>query len=228
MLRAVIFDFNGVILNDEPIHMMMFQKVLSGEDIALSRDSYYAHYLGMDDAGCFKTVYSDVGRKITADKLDSLIEKKSELYDQYIKDHMEFFPKSVYLVQQASREFKTAIVSGALKHEIEFALKKAKIHKEIHVMVAQEDVENGKPDPEGYLKALELLNKQIGKKENPLLAAECLVIEDSLEGIHSAREAGMKVAGVAHTYEQERLTLEADWVFERIEDISLKELAKHF
>ncbi len=228
MLRAVIFDFNGVILDDEPVHMMMFQKVLAEEGLVLSQEDYYAHYLGMDDVGCLETVYKNHNQKVTTNKIEELVQKKSKLYDAYIAKNMQLFPKSIDVVKKATAKYKTAIVSGALKHEIEFALKEAGAKKEFKVIVAQEDVDKGKPDPEGYLKALDMLNEQIKPDEKPLMAAECLVIEDSLEGIHSAKEAGMRVAAVAHTYETARLTPEADWVFEKIGQISFKEIEPHF
>jgi len=228
MLRAVLFDFNGVILNDEPVHMAMFQQVFNEEGLMLSQEDYYAHYLGMDDKGCIKAFYKANGKKIPDKKLNLLIRKKSELYDRYIIDHVEFFPGSVKLVKEAKKKYFTAIVSGALKHEIEFGLKESGLEKSIDAIVAQEDVAQGKPNPEGYIRALDAINQTLQKDENPLMGAECLVIEDSLEGIHAAKEAGMRVAAVAHSYPAEILTPEADWVFEKVGDISLPEIEKHF
>lgn len=228
MLRAVIFDFNGVILDDEPVHMMMFQRILNEEGIALSQEDYYAHYLGMDDKGCFRAVYEAHGKKLNQKKCDELIQRKSKEYDSYIAEHMDFFPGAAKIVKSAKEEYLTGIVSGALKHEIEFGLKKAQLSKHVDIIIAQEDVTEGKPSPEGYLKALESLNKSIQKKGKLVLAAECLVIEDSVEGIHSAKEAGMKVAAVAHTFAAEILTPEADWVFDQIGAVSLDEIKAHF
>ncbi len=228
MLRAVIFDFNGVILNDESIHMMLFQKVLNDEGFALTQDDYYQKYLGMDDVDCFQAIYKNNGKKISAVRIKELVSQKSKLYDAYIANHLEFFPKSIDLVRKAASKYLVAVVSGALRHEIDYALKKAKAQKEIGVIVAQEDVKKGKPHPEGYLTALEKMNKTLKRSEKPLLGKECLVIEDSIDGIRSAKEAGMRVVAVAHTYPKERLTLEADWVFQEIREISLPQLAEQF
>lgn len=228
MLRAVLFDFNGVILNDEPVHMAMFQRVLNEEGIMLSQEDYYAHYLGMDDRGCFQAVYEAHHQKLTETKLKDLIQRKSKYYDDYIADHIEFFPGSIDLVKNAKKKYFTAIVSGALKHEIKFGLKKAHLDKVIDVIVAQEDVAKGKPNPEGYAEAIHQLNKKIPKKEKNLIPAECLAIEDSIEGIHSAKEAGLRVAAVAHSYPATDLTQDADWVFEKVGEISLSQIEKHF
>jgi HAD superfamily hydrolase (TIGR01509 family) len=228
MLRAVLFDFNGVIVNDEPIHMAMFQKVLKEEGIDLSHDDYYAHYLGMDDRGCFAAVCAAHGRKLSSAKLEEMVHRKAKDYEEYIQTHLEFFPGAVHLVAEAKKHYFTGIVSGALREEIQYGLKKAGLDKIPDVVVAQQDVKNGKPHPEGYKLALELLNKKLPKSEKPLLGEECLVIEDSREGIHSAKEAGMRVAAVAHSYSAEELTPEADWVFGKIAEVSLTQINKHF
>lgn len=228
MLRALFFDFNGVILDDEPIHMMLFQEVLRDEAISLTQEEYYSKYLGMDDVGCFQAVCHNHGKKVSENKIEELVNKKSVLYDAYIKDHLEFFPKSIELLQKAKSLYKVGIVSGALKHEIEFALDKANAKGSFDVLVAQEDVERGKPDPEGYLSALKKVNALLSDSEKPILEAECLVIEDSIDGIRSAKTAGMRVAAVAHTYEMERLTSEADWVFQSIKEVELAQLEEHF
>lgn len=228
MLRAVLFDFNGVIVNDEPIHMTMFQKVLQEEGIPLSQREYYERYLGMDDRGCFATVCAAHGKKLSAQKLAELVHRKARHYEHYIQDHLEFFPGAVELVKQAKQHYFTAVVSGALREEIRFGLQKARLDKFLDVVVAQQDVSNGKPHPEGYALALKKLNGKLPKSEKSLIGEECLVVEDSREGIHSAKESGMRVAAVAHSYSEEELTPEADWVFAKIGDISLSQIKKHF
>src|SRR5919109_4423287 len=92
MLRAVIFDFNGIIVDDEPIHFKLFQRVLGEEGITLTEEAYYARYLGFDDRGAFTAGFRETNRSLTDEKLAELIERKAAYYQQAIRDHVEIFP----------------------------------------------------------------------------------------------------------------------------------------
>jgi beta-phosphoglucomutase len=205
-LKAIIFDFNGVIVDDEPLHLELFRKVLQEEMIFLTDEDYHEKYLGFDDRGCFTAVLCDNAR--TPDAADDtfiheLIERKAEYYRQAIQERMLLFPGVVDLVRRSAAQYPLAIASGALRGEIEFVLERGEIRDHFQVIVAAEDVSECKPDPEGYLKALEQLNTLL-KAE--IQAHECLVIEDSIAGIEAAKAAGMRCVAVTNSYSASELT----------------------
>ena len=219
MLRAVIFDFNGIIVDDEPIHFRLFQRVLGEEGIALTEQDYYARYLGFDDRGAFIAGFRENSRSLTAEKLHELIERKADYYKEAIRNHVTVFPGVKNLVSDLAQTLPLAVASGALRHEIETILKTAGLLNHFRAIVAAEDVTQGKPEPEIYLKALVALNAR-GENGSPIAAADCVVIEDSKEGIRGARRAGMKCLAVTNSHPAELLS-EATAIVKSLEDVQL-------
>src|SRR5690242_10510023 len=125
MLRAVIFDFNGIIVNDEPIHFKLFQRVLGEEGITLTEDIYYARYLGFDDKGAFTAAHQDNGQPLTESKLADLIARKAVFYQEAIRNHVEIFPGVKSLIGELAPKLPLGVASGALRHEIETILSTA-------------------------------------------------------------------------------------------------------
>jgi HAD superfamily hydrolase (TIGR01509 family) len=220
MLKAIIFDFDGVIADTEPIHLKMFQKVLDEEGITLTEEEYHQKYLALDDKGCFSAVLSDNGREVDKKLVEDMIRRKSVYFDEYVKDNIIIFPGVVNFVRKVAKEHLLAIASGALRHEIEFGLEAAGIRQEFQAIVSAEDVEKGKPEPEPFLKALQELNN-IHSSSSQIQPSECLVIEDSLHGIAAAHEAGMKCLAVTNSYSADELS-EADWVTDSLEDYEFR------
>ncbi len=220
-LKAIIFDFNGVIVDDEPLHLELFRKILLEEGIFLSDEDYHEKYLGYDDRTCFIEVLCDNSR--TPDAADDLfiqdlIDRKAEYYRQAIQERMLLFPGVVALVRRSAAEFPLAIASGALRSEIELVLQRGELRDCFGVIVAAEDVSACKPDPEGYLKALEMLNATLATK---IEAHECLVIEDSVAGVEAAKAAGMCCLAVTNSYQAEELKI-ADKVVNSLVELDLK------
>ncbi|MFQ5682393.1 MAG: HAD family hydrolase [Candidatus Binatia bacterium] len=203
MLRAIIFDFNGVLVNDEPIHLELFQKVLREEGITVSEKDYYERYLGMDDRGCFKAVYHDCGRQLSNPSLADLIQRKATYYRETIKNKVAVFPGVKQLVPFLASRFPLAIASGALKGEIKMILDHLDLRQYFRVIVSAEDVNEGKPHPEIFNKALSLINEN--QSDHPIQPLECLVIEDSKEGLEGAHRAGMKCLAVANSHPAKEL-----------------------
>jgi len=224
MLRAVIFDFNGIIVNDEPIHFRLFQRVFAEEGITLTEEDYYARYLGFDDRGAFEAGYSDNNRSLNADQLAELIARKAVYYQQAIRDHVEIFPGVKHLIASLTNNLPLAVASGALRSEIEAILMTAGLIDAFGVIVSAEDVTHGKPEPEIFLKALTALNAS-APTDAPIVAADCVVIEDSKEGIKGARRAGMKCLAVTNSHPAELLS-EADTIVGSLETVSLATLQK--
>jgi len=204
MLRAVIFDFNGIIVDDEPIHFKLFQRVLGEEGITLTEKDYYARYLGFDDRGAFSAGYHENKRSLSENKLAELIARKAAYYQEAIRDHVTIFPGVETLIANLSPRLPLAVASGALRDEIETILSTAALLQHFTAIVAAEDVRHGKPEPEIFLKALEQINA--GRDAHDQVnARDCVVIEDSKEGIKGARRAGMKCLAVTNSHPPELL-----------------------
>lgn len=218
MLRAVIFDFNGIIVDDEPIHFELFKKVLGEEGIALTKDAYYARYLGFDDRGAFSFGYHEHNRPLSDAKLVELIDRKAVYYQDAIRNHVAIFPGVKNLVADLAQSLPLAVASGALRNEIETILSAAGLIDHFKAIVSAEDVERGKPEPDIFLKALAALNAQNG---NAIQANECVVIEDSKEGIKGARRAGMKCLAVTNSHPAELLN-DANVVVKTLDTVTLK------
>ena len=222
MLKAIIFDFDGVIADTEPIHFEMFQKVLAEEGIVLTKEAYIEKYLALDDKGCFSAVLNDNGRKADEDLVADMIRRKSVYFDEFVKENFMIFPGVVDFVKKAAKKYPLAIASGALRHEIEFGLQAAGIQQEFQVIVSAEDVVKSKPEPEAFLTALKCLNRKSPIPFN-IKPDECLVIEDSLHGVASAHVAGMKCLAVTNSYSEDELSA-ADLVVNSLEGYKLKDL----
>jgi len=229
VIRAILFDFNGILVDDEPVHLEMFQRVLAEERVTLSKEDYYEHYLGLDDRGCFAAVLDAAGETVTMPRLMRLIARKASYYQEYIREHgYPVFPGAVELVEEAaSRGMMLGVVSGALREEVEGALRQTGLRDRFKVLVTAEDVNDGKPDPEGYRRGLEAMNGLPPLPERLLHPHEVLAIEDSPAGISAAAEAGLVTLGVAHTYPASQLDM-ADAVAERLAGLTLDRLNRLF
>jgi HAD superfamily hydrolase (TIGR01509 family) len=220
MLRAVIFDFNGIIVDDEPIHFQLFKKVLGEKGIVLDEQMYYARYLGFDDKGAFSAAYREHSRPLSQQELSDLIERKARYYQEAIRNHVAIFPGVKTLIAELAHNLPLAVASGALRQEIETILSTAGLLDCFRAVVAAEDVKRGKPDPDIFLEALAQLNTAVAA-QTPISAADCVVIEDSKEGIKGARRAGMKCLAVTNSHPAELLT-EANAAVKSLEEVDFK------
>ncbi len=203
MIRAVIFDFNGVLVDDESVHCALFREVLAGEGVAMDERLYHEKYLGFDDRECFETALLDAGKVSDRAQVDAMIARKAVRYFEVAEGGLRFFPRAAESIVSLAERWPIAINSGALRPEIEFSLNKMGVRDKVAAIVSAEDTSRDKPDPMGYLLALEALREQPGLVD--LEAGTCLVFEDSLAGIISAKGAGMKAVGVAQTYSEAEL-----------------------
>lgn len=222
MLQAVIFDFNGVIVDDEPIHFRLFQKVLAEEGITLTEKAYYARYLGFDDRGAFIAGFQEHQRPLDDAKLRQLIERKAVYYQDTIRSAVTIFPGVSKLVAELAKTLPLAVASGALRHEIETILGTAGLREHFRAIASAEDVERGKPEPDIFLKALASLNEQ---SKDSLEPGNCVVIEDSKEGVRGARRAGMKCLAVTNSHPAELLG-EAHAIVKSLQEVSFPFLEK--
>jgi beta-phosphoglucomutase len=220
-LSAIIFDFDGVIADTEPLHFAGFRQTLAEIGISLTESDYYANYLGYDDRGCFIAALTAHQRPTDPAALAQLMQRKAYAYLESVKNHLAIFPGVREFVCEAAAAYPLAIASGALRHEIEVILEQAGLQKEFLHITSAEDVTKGKPDPQPFLHALKALNRH--RPEQVITAGSCLVIEDSIPGIRGAKTAGMKVLAVANTHTIQDLH-EAHAVTQTLVQIRLSEL----
>jgi beta-phosphoglucomutase len=219
MIKALLFDFNGVIINDERIHLRAYRQVLKAEEIELSDEDYFAS-LGMDDIAFVRAAYGRAKRELTDEKARELINQEHSLHRQLISEDLPVSNGVVSFVKSAARRYDLGMVSMAERSEIEHVLALASIDKCFPVIVSASPGLKHKPAPDSYLLALKFLNEQRRtRRELPLLARECLVIEDAPPGISAACAAGMRTIGITNTVaEIELRTAGADVVTPNLSD----------
>jgi len=220
-LTAMIFDFDGVIADTEPLHFAGFRQTLAEIGISLTESDYYANYLGYDDRGCFIAALTAHQYPTDPSALAQLMQRKAHAYLNSVKDHLIIFPGVREFVREAAAAYPLAIASGALRHEIEVILEQAGLRKEFLHITSAEDVTRGKPDPQPFLQALNGLNRP--RRTQAVTAESCLVIEDSIPGIRGAKTAGMKDIAVANTHTIQDLH-EAHAVVQSLSQVRLSEL----
>lgn len=212
-IAAVIFDFNGVLIDDEAVHCALFQEVLAQEGVFITERDYHDRYMGYDDRGCFDAALRDAGQTTDRARLDDLIARKARRYVEVAEQGLKFFPAAAETIRAISARWPVAINSGALRPEIEYALNRLKCRDCVAAIVSAEDTDRCKPDPEGYRLAFEALRthgngnaRPVGNDApGPLAPSACLVIEDTLAGVMSAKGAGMQVVGVSTTFDADSL-----------------------
>jgi HAD superfamily hydrolase (TIGR01509 family) len=218
VIRAIVFDFNGVIVDDETPHLVCFQQALAETRLALTKEEYYGAYLGMDERTCAALLLERRDGTCDEKEVVRIAERKAELFRDHTARHKPLlFPGVVEFVKAAKGRYSLAIASGGRKEQIQEVLAGSRIECDFEVIVAAEDCPIGKPDPAIYLMTLERLN---GRTSASLMRPEeCLVLEDSLAGIRSAKAAGMRVVALATTYPVEKL-YEADGIVRTLEGLT--------
>ena len=197
MVSAILFDFNGVIIDDEPQHCDALIATLAEYGYPLDRETYYRDYLGFDDRECFRFTFARNGDPVEAGRIAEAIERKNEHYLRAIGSDMRLVPGAAEFVAAAVDEgHRLAIVSGALRREIELVLGLAGLRRHFSAIVSAEDVSACKPDPQGFNRAREALSMSAGR---------CVVVEDSLPGLAAARAAGLRCVMLSTSYAENAL-----------------------
>jgi beta-phosphoglucomutase len=229
MLKAILFDFDGVILDSEEYHYEAFQRVFEEEGFSLTRESYYQNCLGFNDVECFRWGLKGAGKIDEAGGIEALTDRKAVYFEELLRNQMRFFPGVCEFIRAAAEKYPLAVTSMARRGEIEFALRKADLADLFCLILSGEDVERTKPDPEPYEKTLRLLNAHLSltNTEREIRPGQCLVIEDSSAGIQSAKAAGMNVLALAQTEEPDGLKT-ADRVLPSLDGVSLDHVEAFF
>jgi beta-phosphoglucomutase len=222
VLRAIVFDFDGVIANSEPLHFQAFRDVLAEEGVTLTEADYYALYLGFDDVGVFQAM--GVGRgPWTRGHIADLVARKAVRLEALERDVSVLFPGAADAIRRASAALPIAIASGARGAEIRRVLEQENLAVCFSAIVAAEDTPVSKPAPDPYLRALALLAAACG---DHLAASDCVAIEDSRWGLDSARAAGLRTVAVTQTYDAAALAGCADLVIDSLACLDLSTLAQ--
>jgi beta-phosphoglucomutase len=221
-LRAVVFDFDGVIANSEPLHLRAYQDVLADAGITLTERDYYDRYLGFDDVGVFRTIGTERGARWDAAAIDALILRKAARLEVLEQNVSILFPGAAATVRRAAAAVPLAIASGALGHEIRRVLDRENLTPCFVAIISAEDTTSSKPAPDPYQLAVAKLGESLGQ---PLAPDECVAIEDSVWGLESARAAGLRTVAVTSTYSSDTLK-SADLIVSSLSDLDLDLLAQ--
>ena len=213
-LAAVIFDFDGVLADSEPLHERAYQVVLAELGVTLTHERYYGEYLGFDDVGVFQAVARDFDLALDAGAIAALIARKSARFASMIDEAAVLFPGARACIERCAARVPLAIASGALRHEIELILERTGLRPHFRQIVAAEDTRRSKPAPDPYARAASLL---------AVAPARAVAIEDSRWGIESALAAGLRVVGITTTYPAAELS-GADLVVGTLDEIDPEQL----
>jgi beta-phosphoglucomutase len=219
-LQAIIFDFDGVIADSEPLHLRAFQQTLAEEAIELSAPDYYSRYLGYDDVGLVQALAADRGIAMSDREMTALVARKGARLQEMFHGGQILFPGAIEFVRAAAAAVPIAIASGAMKHEIEAITRAAGIRDLFGAIVASGDTTHSKPSPAPYLLAFERLRQASGRTLDP---RRSVAIEDSRWGLESARGAGLRCVGVTNSYPAAELA-SADLVVDGLSRLTLSAL----
>ncbi len=205
MPRAVLFDFNGVLVDDEPIHLRLLLQVLAEEGVEADAGWAAEAFLGVDDRGCLERAFAHAGRELAPELLSRLVARKAAYYQQEVR--RDGYPLAAgaerALAELDRAGYRLGIVTGALRHEVDAALREAGLRDRFQVVVAAQDVARGKPDPAGYLLAIQELNRPTGSADRLIHPHEIVAVEDSPAGLAAAAAAGLRTIRVGDAGEPE-------------------------
>ena len=210
LTRGVVFDFDGVLADSEPLHLAVYQEVFAALGATLTREDYYTQYLGFDDEGVFRAMAAVHGWEMDEARIAALVDQKALVFDDLIGSRDVLFPGAIACVERLAGAFPLGIASGALKHEIQTILRATGLEKHFRFIVAAGDTPYSKPAPDPYARAARL---------HGLPPAACVAIEDSRWGIVSARQAGLRCVGITNTYPATELT-DADVIIGSLEEFT--------
>ena len=215
-IGAVVFDFDGVLANSEPLHLQAYQAVLGEAGVTLGHDEYYQHYLGFDDVTAFRTVSERRGLGWDAKEITGIVTRKSVIFDEIVASTDVIFPEAVACVERLAAALPLGIASGALRHEIEAILRRSGLGRHFRFIVAAGETARGKPAPDPYRRAARLHQRP---------PAQCVAIEDSRWGIESAKDAGLLCVGITTSYTARDLP-GADAIIGSLDEFTVELLAR--
>lgn len=225
MLSAVIFDFDGIIVDTEPLHYRAFQTILEPLGLGYSWDAYVSRYMGFDDRDAFAEAFHAAGKALDPAGLDELIHRKAQVFQQVIAGGVTPYPGVTELIHGLSGSLPLALCSGALLSDITPILSQFSLENAFSIIVTADDVAASKPDPASYALAVTRLQSRF--PDRGIVPAHCVAIEDTPAGIASAQGAGIPVLAVTNSYPAPDLHA-ADRVVASLEGLDRVRLAELF
>ncbi len=223
MLNAIIFDFNGIILNDEPLHFRAMQEAVARLGVEVTEREYWDRYLPLDDWSCLASICRDHSRPLTKEEQEAALSHKLRAYQRLLQGNYPLFPGVAQFIARAAAVYPLAVATGARREEVTATLAATGLDRCFTVVVSAQDFSKGKPHPESFLLALQRLNERLDGGAGPITPAECLVIEDSVHGIRGALSAGMACLAVTNTYSRDKLVA-ADRVVGSLAEVEIGSL----
>ncbi len=197
MLKAVVFDFDGVIVDSEPLHYEAFRSVARGFGFDFTYQAYAEKYIGYDDRDAFRAILAEVnGADADEQRITDLGQQKHERFVQAVARGVRVLPGVRSLIKDVAAAMPMAIASGATRRDIDLILDTVDLNEIFECIVSADDVRQSKPDPESYVLAVRELMRR--HPDRDIAAADCLALEDTEAGIRSARDAGLWTVGVAN------------------------------
>jgi len=223
MLKAVIFDFDGVIADSEMMHLSAFNQALMPHNCRITKQDYFDKYLGLTDIECFRMLAKQGQLELDEKGISQIADNKKHFFEKMLQEPAVIIQGVIpFLDMLQSNKIPLAIYSGALKSEVCHILQNADLLDRFSVVVAADDVEKPKPHPEGFLLAIQKLNDDTAGKIAP---QHCVVIEDSHWGIDAAIAAGMNTIAVTNSYAPQQLS-NAQIIVDRLDQITIELLNK--
>ena len=229
MIRAILMDFNGVIINDEPLQLKAYQGILKEEGIIFSEQDYY-NCSGMDDVRFVRRQFELAGKDVADDRVNELISQKTANWRKIVDAEMPLFEGVENFIKKCDKRFAVGIVSMAKREEIEYILERNALGDSFSAVISAEDVSDCKPNPECYIKGFQQLDViRMKQGHYPLVHRECLVIEDTPQGVQAGKQAGMRVLAVTNTFDEKALReAGADSVTNNLNDWMPESIAQTF
>ena len=219
MIKAILMDFNGVIIDDEQIQLDVIRDLLKTDGVEITDEQYFAS-LGMDDKRFVEAVYEQAGKTPGTNKVLEITQQKTQKWREIVARDLPLFHGVEEFIRKMSRDFALGLVSMAKREEIDFVLEKTGLRDCFSVIVTSENVQNCKPDPECYRNAFQQIDLvRIAQGHLPMTHDECLVIEDSPPGVIAGKRADLQVLGVTNTVSADELRKAgAEWVAKNLAD----------
>jgi beta-phosphoglucomutase len=224
VIRAVFFDLDGTLVDTEPLHFEAFNEILRRAGAPISREDYFTRFIGLNDHDCFAAAMREHGKQFDEARLAEFIARKSEFYLAMITGRDIFYSGAIDFVRKCHERFPLMLVTGTLRHEAEAILRAGGIRDLFLDIVAAEDVERGKPAPDGFVAALGRIGFILRQRDR-IEPRECLAVEDTAAGIEAAHQAGMITLAFTTTAPHESLAA-ADFVRSSFDETDLDEILR--
>ena len=216
-IQAVVFDFDGVLADSEPLHLKAYQALLEPQGIHLDHQTYCDRYLGYDDEGALHKIAEDNGLLLGDEEIEMLIVEKGRIFESLVGANDVLYPGAAECVRRLAAAWPVGVASGALRADIDLILRAAGIGSLFRFIVAAGDTDRTKPEPDPYLRAAEL---------HGVAPAACVAIEDSRWGLESARAAGLRTIAITHTYPRQTFTGSADAIVDSLAELTPEFVAR--